>query len=66
MIIFGWKFFYSFVIQILIYYKKDIFNTKVNELCFKMKNILSNEKFLTNYNNIIKETFSFMNKNVIL
>ena len=66
MIIFGWKFYYSFVIQILIYYKTDIFNTKVNELCFKMKNILSNEKFLLNYNNIIKETFSFMNKNIIL
>ena len=66
MIIFGWKFYYSLVIQILIYYKTDIFNTKVNELCFKMKNILSNEKFLLNYNNIIKETFSFMNKNIIL
>ena len=66
MIIFGWKFFYSLVIQILIYYKKDIFNTKVNELCFKMKNILSTDKFLLNYNNIIKETFSFMNRNVIL
>ena len=27
MIIFGWKFFYSFVIQILKWHKEDIFNT---------------------------------------
>lgn len=66
MIIFGWKFFYSFVIQILKWYKDDIFNTNINELCIKMKNILSEEKFQLNYHNIIKETFIFMNKNIVL
>ena len=66
MIIFGWKFFYSFVIQILIFYKKDIFNTNINELCFKMKSILHEETFHLNYNNIIKKTFDFMIKNIIL
>ena len=66
MIIFGWKFFYSLVIQILIWYKKDIFNTNVNELCVKMKNILTDVKFELNYNNIVKNTFSFMQNNIIL
>ena len=66
MIIFGWKFFYSFVIQILIWYKKDIFNSNINELCYKMKGILSDDKFYLNYNNIIKNTFIFMLNNIIL
>jgi len=66
MIIFGWKFFYSFVIQILIWYKKDIFSSNINELCYKMKSILSEDKFYLNYNNIIKNTFIFMLNNIIL
>jgi hypothetical protein len=66
MIIFGWKFFYSFVIQILIWYKKDIFSSNLNELCYKMKSILSDDKFYLNYNNIIKNTFIFMLNNIIL
>ena len=66
MIIFGWKFFYSFVIQVLINYKEDIFNTNVNKLCIKMKGILSDNKFDKEYNNIIKKTLHFMNNNIIL
>ena len=66
MIIFGWKFFYSFVIQILIFYKEEIFNTNINELCFKMKSILHDETFHSNYNYIIRKTFDFMINNIIL
>ena len=66
MIIFGWKFFYSFVIQILLWYKKDIFKSNINLLCSKMKNILSDDDFGKNYKNIIKNTFSFMNKYIAL
>ena len=66
MIIFGWKFFYSFVIQILKWHKEDIFNTNVNELCHKMKNILGENKFQSNYQKIIEDTFIFMNKNIIV
>ena len=66
MIIFGWKFFYSFVIQILKWYKDDIFNNNVKELCFKMKSILGEEKFRLNYQKIIEDTFTFMNKNIVL
>ena len=66
MIIFGWKFFYSFVIQVLINYKEEIFNTNVNNLCIKMKGILCDNKFDKEYNNIIKKTFHFMNNNIVL
>ena len=66
MIIFGWKFFFSLSIQILIWYKNEIFNTNVNELCYKMRNLLSGERFKLIFNNIIKLTFSFMNKHIIL
>ena len=66
MIIFGWKFFYSFVIQILLWYKKDIFNSNINLLCAKMKNILADDDFGKNYKNIIKNTFNFMNKYIAL
>ena len=66
MIIFGWKFFYSFVIQILLWYKKDIFKANINILCSKMKNILSDDDFGKNYKNIIRNTFSFMNKYIVL
>ena len=66
MIIFGWKFFYSFVIQILLWYKKDIFKATINLLCAKMKNILSDDDFGKNYKNIIRNTFSFMNKYIAL
>ena len=66
MIIFGWKFFYSLAIQILIWYKKEIFNTNISKLCFKMKNILIDDKFELNYNDIIKKTFSFMHNNITL
>ena len=66
MIIFGWKFFFSFVIQILNCYKKEIFKSNINKLCYKMKNILSDEDFGINYKSIIKNTFFFMNKNIVL
>ena len=66
MIIFGWKFFYSFVIQILLWYKKDIFKANINLLCAKMKNILSDDDFGKNYKNIIRNTFSFMNKYIAI
>ena len=66
MIIFGWKFFYSFVIQILLWYKNDIFKSNINLLCAKMKNILADDDFGKNYKNIIKNTFIFMNKYITL
>ena len=66
MIIFGWKFFYCFVIQILIYYKKVIFNADENELNQLMKNLLKDKKFNQDLPKIINNVFIFMEKNIIL
>jgi hypothetical protein len=64
MIIFGWKFFYSFSIQVLIKYKEIIINCKETKLCFEMKNILNNSRFIKDFNSIIKNTFNFMSNNI--
>ena len=66
MIIFGWKFFYSFSIQVLIKYKEVIINCKEAKLCFEMKNILNNSQFIKDFNSIIKNTFNFMCRNILL
>ena len=66
MIVFGWKFFYSFIIQVLIKYKDSIINSAEKHLSDKMKNILSNEQFIKDFNYIIKNTFNFMLEHIIL
>ena len=66
MILLGWKFFYSLVIQILKYYKKEILSKKENELSEYMKTIINNGNFCDNYNTIIRNTLCFMNDNFIL
>ena len=66
MIIFGWKFFYCFVIQILTNYKYLIFNTNENGLSQLMKSILKDEKFNQDLPKIINKTLLFMCKNILL
>ena len=66
MVILGWKFFYSFVVQVLKFYKKDIIETNVKDLRYKMQNILQDGKFEKNYYLIIKNTLGFMKKNISL
>ena len=66
MIIFGWKFFYCLVIQILIYYKKVIFNAEENKLNQLMKNLLKDKKFNQDLQKIINNVLFFMAKNIIL
>ena len=62
LIIYGWKFFKYFVISILNFYKKNIFEEEQNKLTFYMKNILKNEIFKENFNTIIENTFELINK----
>ena len=64
MIIFGWKFFYCFAIELLNFYKEDILKMKENELNYKMKYLLNNDKYEKNVNLIIKNTLQLM-KNCI-
>ena len=64
MIIFNWKFTYSYIIQILKKYKDNIFNSSENQLCFKMKNILDSKEFKNDFNEIILNTINFMKNNI--
>ena len=66
MILFGWKFFYCFIIQILIQYQNIIFFSNEIELCNKMKNILHSNEFIRDFNIIINKTIDFMKEHIIL
>ena len=66
MIIFNWKFAYSYIIQILKKYKDSILNSSESQLCFKMKNILKNKEFENDFNEIIQNTINFMKNNIAI
>ena len=66
MIILGWKFFYSFTIQVLIKYKNSIVNSEEKELSNKMRSILNDNQFIKDFNTIIKNTLHFMIEHIIL
>ena len=66
MIIFRWKFVYSFIIQILKKYERGITNSTEGQLCYKMKNILRQKDFKNDFNSIIKNTLDFMKNNIVL
>ena len=66
MILFRWKFFYSFVIQILVKYQKIIFSAEDRELCEKTKNILHSKEFIRDFNEICSKTMQFMKDHIVL
>jgi hypothetical protein len=66
MILFGWKFFYCLIIQILKEYKTNIFTLNEVDLCNKMKKILFSNEFNENFNDIINKTFDFMKEHILL
>ena len=66
LILFGWKFFYCFIIQILIQYQSMIFNLNEVDLCKKMKNILHSNEFIQDFNIIINNTIDFMKDHIVL
>ena len=65
MIFFGWKFFYSLVIQILRFYKRVIFHTNENGLNYLMKNLLKGKKFTEDLPNILRELPSDMEESKV-
>ena len=65
-IIFGWKFFYSFVIQVISFYEKSLIKINETRLSKQMKDLLKTNDFLRNFNQIIKNTLIFMENNIIL
>ncbi len=66
MIVFGWKFFYCFVIQILYFYSNDIYKTSESNISKKMKKLLKEERFNYDIRQIINNTFYFMSQNLVL
>ena len=52
----------GFIVSVLNLSKKELLNVEQNNLNSFMKNILRNQKFKDNFNFIINETFSYMEK----
>ncbi len=63
MIIFGWKFFYFFVISIINFYENDIISYNPDQISELKKNLLFSDKFIKNIANIINQTFHLMEIN---
>ena len=57
MIIFGWKFYYYFIITVLNFYENIIIKSSQDDLPFIMKNLLNSKQFDLDFNNIINNTF---------
>ena len=57
MIIFGWKFYYYFIITVLNFYENIIIKSSQDDLPFLMKNLLNSKQFDLDFNNIINNTF---------
>ena len=66
MILFGWKFFYCLIIQILIQYQDNIFILNEVELCNKMKKIFISNEFNQHFDNIINKTIIYMKEHIVL
>jgi len=66
MIIFGWKFFYSFIIQIILFYENSLTKISEGKLSKQMKEILKSNVFIKDFNNIMKNTLDFMERNIVL
>ena len=66
MIIFGWKFFYSFVIQVILFYEKSLIKINESKLSKQMKDLLKSNSFIQDFNQIVKNTLVFMENNIIL
>ena len=66
MIIFGWKFFYSFIIQIILFYENRLMKINEGKLSKQMKELLKSNVFIKDFNIIMKNTLDFMEKNIVL
>ena len=66
MIIFGWKFFYSFVVQLLLFYEKSLLETNEAKLSIQMKEMLKRKEFIKDFNKIVECTLNFMSNNIVL
>ena len=66
MIIFGWKFFKFFILNVLILFENDILNSTQSNLTYIKKNILKNEKFKNDFHKLIKDTIQMISNEEII
>ena len=66
MTVFGWKFFYSFSVQLLLFYHNTLIQINERLLSTKMKELLKENQFIKDFDQIIKNTLSFMEEHIIL
>ena len=62
MIVFGWKFFKCFIVAVVKKNENEILKQSQSNLTYFMKNILRDEKFNENFENIISLSFEYMIK----
>ena len=60
MLIFGWKFFKFFILNVLIISESDILYSTQNNITFIKKNIFKNNKFENNFKGLINNTMRMM------
>ena len=60
LIIFGWKFFYYFIVYIIKKYENKILDTDVSQMSFLMKNLLRSQMFKNNFLDIMEKTVNLM------
>ena len=60
LIIFGWKFFYYFIVSILKKYENKILDTDVSQMSFLMKNLFRSQRFKNNFLDIMEKTVNLM------
>ena len=66
MIIFGWKFFELFILNVLVLFENDILNSTQSNLTYIKKNILKNEKFKKDFNKLKKDTVQMISNDEII
>ena len=66
MIIFGWKFFNFFILNILTMFESDLLNSTQNNITFIKKNIFRNQRFKNNFHKLIKDTLQIVTNDEII
>lgn len=62
MIVFGWRFFLYFCVEVILWNEDEIISSKVKQLSLTMKNLLRKEEFERNFPEMIGGTFVLMKK----
>jgi len=64
-IIYGWNFFYYFIVSILFFFEKRILAADPNTLSLFIKKLLKSEIFEKSFGKIVQKTFELLNNTII-